>query len=137
MATNADIFPDAVEVGDDRDYSKMYVARWFFQELMYPVKFIPDREEAIICQDGPEHKVTMVHVLRGDNYIWQKATSEDVYVKAVYTGYTMDGDILFVGRGYHDDVLCVGLVSLAHKALIAPYGGKVIGIEDFEVLIRI
>ncbi|XP_013098969.2 uncharacterized protein LOC106081509 [Stomoxys calcitrans] len=134
MKTN--IFPDAVEVGEDRDYSKMYVARGMYQDMWYPVKCIPDREEAFLCYDGPEQKYDTVQFLVGDKYYWKKPTAEDDFFDAVFTDHTKEGEPLFVGRGYHEDVICTGLVSLVQNILIAPYGAEVKYIKNFEILMR-
>lgn len=135
QATRLDAIPyRAVVAGEDCDGTTIYVARALHNGVMVPAKFIPDREEAYVCDEGSEIHVDNVEVLIGSNYIWRKAVNMQIPKNAVYTGYSSEGEPLFVARGRYENSICPGVVSFKENCLLAPFGGRQVRIKRFEVL---
>lgn len=128
--------PGAVVAGHDTDHAVIYVARAMHEGEMLPAKAIPSKGCCYVCYGGYEINKPMHEVLTGYGYVWVKPHHHTIPPNAVSTGRSRNGEPLFVGRGHHHGSLTPGLVSVSHRCLYIPYGGREIRIDDYEVLCK-
>jgi hypothetical protein len=105
-------FPDSlVQAGTDDDGSVIFVGRANYNGEVIPAKVIPTKQAAYVCQNGGEHLVDEVEVLRNVTYVWRHSANGDVPAGAMHVGQTSDGEPLFMGRAQHEGTLTPGKVD--------------------------
>uniref|UniRef100_A0A182MW78 Uncharacterized protein n=1 Tax=Anopheles culicifacies TaxID=139723 RepID=A0A182MW78_9DIPT len=128
--------PAAVYAGYDKDGSPIYIGRAYHAGDQLPAKVIPSKRTASVAYYGLEHVMPHFEVLTGTGFSWVGSGNGHVPAGAVYGGRTKTGEILYVGRAYHESSLIPGKIHPSHKKLYIPYGGKEISVKNYEVLIQ-
>ncbi|XP_073811849.1 uncharacterized protein, partial [Musca autumnalis] len=99
-------------------------------------KVIPTKGCAYVAWGGQEHAKHHYEVLKGPGYCWVQREYGLVPPNAVITGYSSDGEPLYIGRGHHCGSLSVGKVHPSHGCLYIPYAGQEIRLDQYEILVR-
>jgi hypothetical protein len=84
---------------------------------------------------GSEQTSRTFETLCYGDFKWEKASWGDVIDGAVAGGRSESGEILYVGRGWHNNALTPGEISPSHQCLLIGYGGNEICIREYEVLV--
>ncbi|XP_024943927.1 uncharacterized protein LOC107270855 [Cephus cinctus] len=128
--------PDgAVRGGTDIDGTEIFVGRANHEGEMIPAKVIPSKDVAYVCWGGDEHAKRDYEILCQKVFRWIPSNDGHIPENAVSTGYTPDGEPLYVGRTFHEGSLTVGKVQSSHSCLYIPFDGKEVSYNEYEVLI--
>ncbi|XP_069697238.1 uncharacterized protein [Periplaneta americana] len=114
--SNGAVPPGATVCGRDKDGSDLYVGRVLYEGDMLPAKVSPSHGGAFFSHGGAEHSCANYEVLLGGNLMWQGASGGQVPPGAVAVGQTANGEILYVGRVFHDATLTVGKVCTGNES---------------------
>uniref|UniRef100_A0A182XP53 Uncharacterized protein n=1 Tax=Anopheles quadriannulatus TaxID=34691 RepID=A0A182XP53_ANOQN len=120
--------------GVDSDGAQIFVGRAHHGGDLLPAKVIPDKTAAYVAYGGQETLVEHVEVLVHKQLIWDTASSGQVPLGAVVGGHTSDGEMLYVGRAYHEGSQTIGKVQCSHNCIYIPYGGAEVSVPTYEVL---
>lgn len=71
----------------------------------------------------------------GVTHEWKPATGADLPPGAVEGGNTVEGETLYIGRVFHEGVMCSGKVHPSHGVLYVPYAGKEHPYRYYEALV--
>ncbi|XP_053689190.1 uncharacterized protein LOC128738229 [Sabethes cyaneus] len=126
--------PNMVEGGQDSDGCMIYVGRANHGGDLLPAKVIPQKGAAYVAYGGEEVLVSSVEVLCRKELVWDSATGGEIPPDAVVGGHTGDGEVLYVGRAYHEGSHTVGKVQRSHGCVYIPYGGAEVAVQSYEVL---
>lgn len=142
-----------VEGGVDKDGTIIYIGRAFHEGCMLPgeltkqqlesifqvyrhilAKIMPDKNAAYVSKDGLEHPKSEFEVLRTGELVWDWADSGTVPDGGIVAGRTDEGELLYVGRAFHEGSHTPGRVQISHGCIYIPFGGKEIMLHQYEVL---
>ncbi|KYM83378.1 hypothetical protein ALC53_06110 [Atta colombica] len=125
-----------ISIGRDLDGMNLVVGRAMHQSDMLPAKVKPDHGVAYVSHGGAEHMKHDFEVLMPAHFNWIRAGHGHVPEYAVEAGRTANGEMLYVGRTYHNGAPCVGKVQRSHGVLYIPFDGKEIPYREYEVLVQ-
>ncbi|XP_055918204.1 uncharacterized protein LOC129950333 [Eupeodes corollae] len=130
--------PNAVIAGHDSDKSPIFVARAFHDGENLPAKFVPNIGSVYVSYGGKDLFKDEFEVLVGDGYTWVGGThsGDNIPIGAVSTGWTHNGEKVYVGRGYHHGSTTPGKVHPREYCIYIPYGGKEVKLKDYEMLVK-
>uniref|UniRef100_A0A182K6L9 Uncharacterized protein n=1 Tax=Anopheles christyi TaxID=43041 RepID=A0A182K6L9_9DIPT len=126
--------PHMVPGGVDSDGAQIFVGRAHHGGDLLPAKVIPDKSAAYVAYGGQETLVEHVEVLVHKQLIWDTASSGQVPLGAVVGGHTSDGEMLYVGRAYHEGSQTIGKVQCSHSCIYIPYGGAEVSVPTYECI---
>ncbi|XP_055837291.1 uncharacterized protein LOC129905756 [Episyrphus balteatus] len=129
--------PNAVVAGEEKGHT-IYVGRAHHEGETLPAKIIPDTGSVYVSRDGKDIYKTEFEYLVGEGYTWVYGvhSGENIPMGAVATGHTLDGQKVYVGRGYHHGSQTPGKVHPGVYRLFIPYGGKEVKLKEYEVLAK-
>ncbi|XP_014480079.1 PREDICTED: natterin-3-like isoform X2 [Dinoponera quadriceps] len=125
-----------ISVGRDLDGANLVVGRAMHQGDMLPAKVKPEHGVAYVSHGGSEYTKHNFEILMPAHFNWIHSSHGHIPDHAVEAGRTSNGEVLFVGRAYHNGVPCVGKVHRSHGCLYIPYDGREISKRDYEVLVQ-
>ncbi|KAL2738914.1 natterin-3-like [Vespula squamosa] len=128
--------PNMITIGRDLDGMNLVVGRARHHGDVLPAKVKPDHSVAYVCHNGNEHMKHEFEILMPTDFKWIPSGHGHVPENAVEAGRTVNGEVLFVGRTYHNGVPCVGKVQRSHGVLYIPYDGQEIPFRQYEVLVQ-
>lgn len=135
--TAADGVPEgAIMAGIDCDGTAIYIGKASHEDDVIPAKVLPAKESAYVCYGGEEFVKYELEVLCGGPTKWVKSSQGEVPPGAIPGGLTIDGEILYIGRGSHDGSLTVGKVQSSHSTLYIAFDGQEISLPDYEILVE-
>lgn len=123
-----------VQGGQDSDGCGIFVGRANHNGDLLPAKVLPQKNAAYVAYGGEEVLVENFEVLCRKELVWEHAAGGSVPQEAVIGGNTGDGEILYVGRAYHEGSQTVGKVQRTHGCIYIPYGGAEVSLPSYEVL---
>ncbi|XP_035741904.1 uncharacterized protein LOC118450321 isoform X1 [Vespa mandarinia] len=128
--------PNMITIGRDLDGMNLVVGRARHNGDVLPAKVKPDHSVAYVCHDGNEHMKHEFEILMPADFKWIPSGHGHVPENAVEAGRTINGEVLYVGRTYHNGIPCVGKVQRSHGVLYIPYDGQEIPFRQYEVLVQ-
>ncbi len=66
---------------------------------------------------------------------WEQSSGGADVRNALAAGKSADGEILFIGRVYHENTLTVGKVHPSHGVCYVPYDGEELSFGAYEILV--
>ncbi|XP_058465942.1 uncharacterized protein LOC131439207 [Malaya genurostris] len=128
-------FPsNMVQGGLDSDGCPIFVGRAQHGGDLVPAKVIPQKNAAYLAHGGEETLLSSVEVLCQKELVWDHATGGNIPPDAIVGGNTSDGEILYIGRAYHEGSQTVGKVQRSHGCAYIPYDGQEVSVQTYEVL---
>ncbi|EFN63148.1 hypothetical protein EAG_12887 [Camponotus floridanus] len=103
---------------------------------MLPAKVKPDHGVAYVSYGGAEYTKHDFEVLMPAHFNWIRSGHGHVPEHAVEAGRTTSGEMLYVGRTFHNGIPCVGKVQRSHGVMYIPFDGKEIPCREYEVLVQ-
>ncbi|XP_035741905.1 uncharacterized protein LOC118450321 isoform X2 [Vespa mandarinia] len=100
--------PNMITIGRDLDGMNLVVGRARHNGDVLPAKVKPDHSVAYVCHDGNEHMKHEFEILMPADFKWIPSGHGHVPENAVEAGRTINGEVLYVGRTYHNGIPCVG-----------------------------
>lgn len=82
-----------------------------------------------------ERRVDPYEVLCNVKGTWIKTDRDVIPEKALKSGYSETGEILYVGRAKHQGNFIPGKVHPSHKVCYVPFGGKEISYTGYEIFV--
>ncbi|GAB1863071.1 hypothetical protein CAJAP_04150 [Camponotus japonicus] len=125
-----------ISIGRDMDGTNLVVGRAMHQGDMLPAKVKPDHGVAYVCYGGVEYTKHDFEVLMPAHFNWIRSSHGHVPEHAVEAGRTTSGEMLYVGRTFHNGIPCVGKVQRSHGVMYIPFDGKEIPCREYEVLVQ-
>ncbi|KAI4459296.1 hypothetical protein MML48_6g00016043 [Holotrichia oblita] len=132
---NTGVYSTSVRGGVDQDGTQIYVGRAFHAGDWIPAKVIPEKNVAYIAYDGKEIAMYQYQVLCEQRFDWQPCSGGNIPSNAVIGGRTADGELLYVGRAYHEGSHTVGKVHPSHGSCYIPFDGEEVAYQDYEILV--
>ncbi|KAH0956632.1 hypothetical protein HN011_005842 [Eciton burchellii] len=123
-------------IGRDLDGRNLAVGRAMHQGDILPAKVKLEHGIAYVSHGGAEHIKHDFEVLMPAHFNWVRAVHGHIPEHAVEAGRTMSGEMLYVGRTFHNGTPCVGKVHRSHGCLYIPFDGKEISYREYEVLVQ-
>jgi hypothetical protein len=77
-----------------------------------------------------------VLVISPESVSWVESSGETIPPNAIPAGAAEDGEVLYVGRASHEDTVTVGKFHPSHGTVYISFGGKEVGNEVFQVLVK-
>ena len=68
-------------------------------------------------------------------YEWKTSSNGEIPQGAIKGGYTMNGELLYIGRALHEGVLLCGKIQPSHEAIYVSYRNKEHKYSSYEILI--
>ncbi|KAM0736495.1 hypothetical protein ACS0PU_006144 [Formica fusca] len=125
-----------ISIGRDMDGTNLVVGRAMHHGDVLPAKVKPDHGVAYVCYGGVEHTKHDFEVLMPAHFNWIRTGHGHVPEHAVEAGKTANGEMLYVGRTYHNGIPCVGKIQRSHGVMYIPFDGKEIPYKEYEVLVQ-
>ncbi|XP_011263785.1 uncharacterized protein LOC105255934 [Camponotus floridanus] len=125
-----------ISIGRDMDGMNLVVGRAMHQGDMLPAKVKPDHGVAYVSYGGAEYTKHDFEVLMPAHFNWIRSGHGHVPEHAVEAGRTTSGEMLYVGRTFHNGIPCVGKVQRSHGVMYIPFDGKEIPCREYEVLVQ-
>ncbi|VEN44524.1 unnamed protein product [Callosobruchus maculatus] len=125
----------ALQGGVDIDGHTIYVGRAFHAGDWMPAKVIPGKNVAYVAYNGEEIAVDRFQVLCEQQFDWVPCSGGNIPPDAVEGGRTSDGEVLYIGRAYHEGSHTVGKVHPSHGVCYIPFNYKEIAYPDYEILV--
>lgn len=135
-SVNDGLPPRALPVGHEKDGTPIYVGRKRHHDCNVPVKIVPSREFASICDQRREIMVQSFDVLVGDGFDWVRSGGGHVPDGAISCGQSSTNRPIFIGRANHKDSLIPGQVDPRDGRLIIPYEGGTVAYKYYDVLVN-
>ena len=66
---------------------------------------------------------------------WKSSSNGEIPRGALKGGYTMNGELLYIGRVLHEGVLLCGKIQPSHEAIYVTYRNKEHKYSSYEILI--
>ena len=66
---------------------------------------------------------------------WKNSSNGKIPQGAIKGGYTMNGELLYIGRVLHEGVLLCGKIQPSHEAIYVSYRNKEHKYSSYEILI--
>ncbi|XP_015438003.1 PREDICTED: uncharacterized protein LOC107193118 isoform X2 [Dufourea novaeangliae] len=126
--------PGMILIGKDLDGTNLVVGRAYHCGDMLPAKAKPEHGIAYVCHNGQEHIKRDFEILMPADFNWIRAAHGNVPIEAVEAGMTQNGEMLYIGRTYHNGAPCIGKVHRSHGVLYVPFDGKEVPFREYEVL---
>ncbi|XP_054010791.1 natterin-4-like [Hylaeus anthracinus] len=130
------VVPEMIKVGQDLDGCTLVVGRASHHGDILPAKVKPEHGVAYVCYEGREHMKHDFEILMPAEFRWVHSGHGRVPENAVEAGRTVQGEVLYVGRAYHNGIPCMGKIHRSHGVLYVPYEGREISYRDYEVLVQ-
>ncbi|XP_076314669.1 natterin-4-like [Tachypleus tridentatus] len=127
----------AVQGGEDSG-EPIYVGRANHEGDVVPGKLHPSHGCVYVPWGGEEHSHTDYQVLvnlHGTRLDWIHSSGSEIPTGAVQGGITADGEILYIGRTWHEGAITIGKVHPSHGVLYIAYGGQEHAYQDYEILV--
>ncbi|CAK9826542.1 hypothetical protein ANTRET_LOCUS4373 [Anthophora retusa] len=128
--------PGMITVGRDLDGMNLVVGRAVHQGDTLPAKVKPEHGVAYVSHNGVEHIKHNFEILMPAEFKWVHAAHGHVPPYAVEAGTTLEGEMLYVGRSFQNNIPCVGKVHRSHGVLYVPFDGREIPFREYEVLVQ-
>ncbi|RWS10197.1 uncharacterized protein B4U79_06805 [Dinothrombium tinctorium] len=126
---------NAVIGGEDINGEPLFVGRAIQAGDTIPGKVVPSHGVCYVSYGGREHAHREYQVLVSNRELkWKKAKEGKVKKRAIPAGLCEDGELLFVGRAFHDNSLVIGKVHPSHGVLYFPFGGQEHHTSVYEIL---
>ncbi|KAL7738623.1 hypothetical protein ACLKA6_006916 [Drosophila palustris] len=132
-ASNGEVPPHALRVGQTSDGEPLYVGRGYFSGSLTPGKVHPSHGCLYIPYGGAEHKLEAYEVLVQPE-TWVSSSGSNIVPGTILAGHDSDGDAIYVGRAYHEGDLLPAKVIPNKSCAYVPYGGHEHVKYDFELL---
>ena len=65
---------------------------------------------------------------------WKSSSNGEIRPGAIKGGYTMNGELLYIGRVLHEGVLLCGKIQPSHEAIYVSYRDKQHKYSSYEIL---
>ncbi|XP_018321824.1 uncharacterized protein LOC108734675 [Agrilus planipennis] len=127
--------PTAVHGGIDVDGAEIFVGRAYHEGDWIPAKVIPSRQVAYVAYGGGEHVKHKFQVLCEQRFDWVPSGGGNIPFGAVEGGRTSDGELLYIGRVWHDGAHTVGKIHPTHRCLYIPFNCTEMSFSEYEVLV--
>ena len=66
---------------------------------------------------------------------WKTSSNGEILQAAIKGGYTMNGELLYIGRALHEGALLCGKIQPSHEAIYVSYRNKEHKYSSYEILI--
>lgn len=122
----------ALFAGYQSDGSKVYVGKAVDGSGNFvPAKLIPESNACFFEEGGEEKKTSdkVEFLFHTEDYSWLKSSNGANVPDAVSVGNN------YVGRAEIDGTTVVGKVDPVTKQLVASYYGKIVNLENYDVLV--
>lgn len=126
----------AIHAGNDTDGTPMYVGRAYHENDQLIAKVMPAKQAAYVSYNGKEILKLHYEILCNGNVKWVPGSAGKIPTGAVVGGKTGTGEILYVGRGRHENCLTVGKIHPSHNSIYIPFGGAEVALKNFEFLVE-
>ncbi|KAJ3640797.1 hypothetical protein Zmor_027338 [Zophobas morio] len=127
--------PTAVQGGVDADGHAIFVGRAYHEGDLIPAKVIPGKNAAYVPHNGEEHEIEHYQILCKQILEWVPSHAGQVPPGAVQGGHTSGGEVLFVGRAFHEGSQTIGKVHPSHGVCYIPFDGEEIACPEYEILV--
>lgn len=132
-ASNGDVPPHSMRVGQTSDGEPLYVGRGHWQGSLTVGKIHPSHGCLYIPYGGGEHRLDHYEVLVQPE-TWVHSQGNNIVPGTIHAGTDSDGDAIYVGRAYHNGDLLPAKVIPSKGCAYVAYGGQEIVKHDFELL---
>ncbi len=133
-ASDGNIPDGAFVAGYEDDGNPLFVARAEYQGSLNPGKVRKQFGAANIPYNQLEVQVNPYEVLVGA-YDWKKASGGSIPLDAIVAGRTLNGEPYYVVRAKYECGLHPGKLRFGYTAAHIPYGGVVVEVDEYEVLV--
>lgn len=128
--------PRALYVGSENDGTPIYIGRTWHNNNLAPVKIVPSREIASICDGNKEVGVKNFDVLCGNGFQWVRTGDGHIPDGAVPYGKSSANQSIYIGRARHEDSLIPGRMDLNRGRLLIPYGSGEVAYQFYDILVH-
>lgn len=138
MPANASTaLPDgAILAGNDKDNAPIYVGRAYHKKDLLPAKILPTKKVAYVSWGGEVHPKYEYDVLCNGEVQWVNSCNGEIPAAGIEAGLTSKGEILYVGRAFHEGTVTVGKIHPSHSVMYIPFDGQEIRIREYDALVE-
>jgi hypothetical protein len=127
--------PNALHGGRDADGHPIFVGRAYHEGDLIPAKVIPGKNAAYVAHNGEEHQVEEYQILCKQQFDWVPCHAGHLPPGAIQGGHTGDGEVLYIGRVFHEGAQTIGKIHPSHGVCYIPFDGQEIACPEYETLV--
>lgn len=132
---------NAIQYGHDGAAEVVYVGQSFCDGLCFPAQINPKRGVAmVVCETGAREVDKYTYVCGNAEWVpWTtskaSALPDNVIVGGYVAAIASESSLCF-GRGIHNGVPVFGHIFHCYRRLITEFQGRMLRLEEFDVLVR-
>uniref|UniRef100_A0A336ML91 CSON003397 protein n=1 Tax=Culicoides sonorensis TaxID=179676 RepID=A0A336ML91_CULSO len=140
VSSTSNPFPNnAVSASYNKQGHPLYIGRVNHGHSLLPGKVNPLHKLCYFSYDGSEHSSdkyeTLVAINDSTENSWKSCSDGDVPNNAFPAGQTEDGEVLYVGRAFHEGVLTHGQIQPSKGVCMLPFYDLEVKVRNYEVFV--